>query len=288
MKKLLLYFFGGLVVFMGIVTTVVQLKFRALVAQKYEGPSFNIDAEVVGADVNLGRRIYEVRSNCKDCHGADLTGLKILDALPMGTFYGANITPAKLNSWSNFEIARAIRYGIHKTGRSLRFMPSFDYESLSKSDIASVIKYLRVAVPSEKASVEPNFGPVAKVLTILRKMPVAFPAAVIDFKIGFNEKPAEAADLSFGKYLAGACVGCHGTEFKGGKIPGGDPSWPVAANIRLGAGSQWTEETFKQLLTTGVSPLSKKPIRLPMPTEQLKELNEMEVKALWLFLSSLK
>ena len=92
----------------------------------------------------------------------------------------------------------------------------------------------------------------------------------------------------FGEYLAASCIGCHGEEYRGGKIPGGDPSWPPASNIRLGADSTWTEENFREMLKTGVSPKTGKPLQLPMPIELLKKLNSMEQEALWLFLSSLR
>jgi mono/diheme cytochrome c family protein len=205
----------------------------------------------------------------------------------MGNITGANITPFQLKDWSDEEIARAIRYGIHKSGRSLKFMPSFDYQGLSKGDIAALVAYLRSVPEVSTASAQNSFGPIAKMMGLLGKMPVVFPAENIDLKKGFAEKPEEAPTKEFGKYLAQACSGCHGQEFNGGPIPGGDPSWPPAANIRLGSNALWNEEVFTQMIKSGISPSTKNPIRAPMPVNLLKQMNELEIKALWIYFSGL-
>jgi hypothetical protein len=206
----------------------------------------------------------------------------------MGSIHGANITPSNLASWSDEEIARAIRYGVHRTGRSLRFMPAMDYVALSLGDTAALVAYLRGLPAVERPSHENRYGPVARALSVLGQMPVMFPARIIDQSRPFGEKPAEGATPEFGRYLAHACVGCHGTEFKGGKIPGGDPKWPHASNIRLGSDPRWTEAAFRQAIQTGVSPISGQKIRMPMPVALLAQMDEKELGALWAYLGSLR
>lgn len=115
-----------------------------------------------------------------------------------------------------------------------------------------------------------------------------FPAAGIDPTKGFAEKPPEAANIKFGEYLASSCKGCHGGNFEGGRIPGGDPSWPPAANIRLGANSVWTANSFDTMIRTGITPTTGKSLRPPMSTHLLKQLNPVEIKALWAYLKNLK
>jgi mono/diheme cytochrome c family protein len=108
--------------------------------------------------------------------------------------------------------------------------------------------------------------------------------------LSIHEEVAQA-DLELGKRIysvRSGCIDCHGVEYKGGKIPGGDPSWPEASNIRLGDNSTWTEQSFKNVILTGVSPTTKQTLRPPMPIALLKQMNEMEIKALWLYLSTLK
>ena len=288
MKKRILQTLAAFLFTLFVLVGYIQFKFHSMAEQRFSPPKFSISEEVAVADLQLGERLFKVRSACIECHGADLAGAKIMENSPMGTIYGANISSYKLEKWTDEEIAVAIRYGIHKEGRSLRFMPSFDFEHLSKSDVAAIIKYIRSQPPARQESHENSFGPITKVLSVLGQMPVMFPASHIDLTQGFGTKPPEAGTAEFGSYLAKDCKGCHGPEYRGGKIQGGDPNWPEAANIRLGADPIWTEAKFKDMLATGVSVRTGKPIRLPMPTEIMKKLNETETKALWLYLSSLK
>ena len=287
MKKFLFRLVLALVVLILVVVGGVQFLFSREQARIYQAPSFSIHDEVAKADVELGHRLYAVRNGCVHCHGVDLAGAKVMENPAMGTVYGANLTPANLKDWSDEEIARAIRYGIHKSGRSLQFMPSHDYQGLAKSDVAALVAYLKSMPAVDKPSPINKFGPVAKTLSVLGKMPVMFPAKFIDQTRGFDEKPAEGPSAEFGKYLAGSCMGCHGTAFRGGKIAGGDPSWPAASDIRLGMNPKWTEESFRQAMKTGMSPVTGNKIRPPMPVAMLAQMNDDELKALWLFLSSL-
>lgn len=278
----------GLVILVAVVAVIVKICFNSKASQVFAKPELQIHEDVIKADVELGKRIYAVRNGCIDCHGVDLTGAMIMEDPAMGSIHGANITPFTLKDWTDEDIGRAIRYGIHKEGRSLQFMPSFDFEGLSKGDVAAVIAYLRSVPAVEKESHKNKFGPLAHVLAVAGQMPIMFPALVVDPSKGFSEKPAEEASLDFGKYLANSCVGCHQHNYSGGKIPGGDPSWPPAADIRLGKFAAYTEESFKKMMETGVSPVSGSLLRPPMPIHLLKQMSETETKALWIFLSSLK
>jgi len=282
--KVLLVPLVGLAVFV----TAIQMKFSADENKLYESKPFAIHNEVVAADVALGKRLYSVRAGCIDCHGADLSGAMVMDNPAMGSISGANITPFALAQWSDEEIARAIRYGVHRTGRSLRFMPSFDYKGLSLGDTAALVAYLRSVPAVEKPSRANSFGPVAKILSFFGQMPVMFPARALDLRDGFTSKPEEGPTAEFGRYLANACMGCHGAEFHGGKIPGGDPSWPEAPSLRLGASSLWSEASFREVIKTGVSAVTKQKLRPPMPIALLAQMDDIEVKALWEFLGRLK
>ena len=48
---------------------------------------------------------------------------------------------------------------------------------------------------------------------------------------------AEGVTAAHGAYVANMCIGCHGAGLSGGKIPGGPPDWPAAANLTPGEGS---------------------------------------------------
>ncbi len=279
---------AGMIGLVFLLVGAVQGRFLLDSHQTYTSASFDLGDVVRNADLQLGHRIYHVRGGCVDCHGVDLAGAKLMEDPAMGSIHGANLTPFNLKAWSDEEIVRAIRYGVHRTGRSLQFMPSFDYEKMSLSDIGAVVAYLRSVPSVDRPSHANQMGPVLKVLSFIRQVPALFPAQSIDQSQGFATKPMEAPTVEFGQYLAHACAGCHGAEFKGGKIPGGDPSWPAASNIRLGANSAWNESAFKSMLVTGVSPTSGQKLRAPMPIALLAQLNETEQTALWRYLSSLK
>lgn len=288
MKKFLAYGALALLVIIVLAAAIVQIRFSLLASKIYSRPNFSIAEEMKTADVELGKRIFNVRSGCVDCHGANLTGTTFTNDPAIGKLSAANLTPSNLKSWSDDEIAHAIRYGIHKTGRSLRAMPSMEYTGLSKSDLAAVVAYLRTVPANDQKMPEPSFGPIGKILTITGQMPFALPAMVIPADAPVTVKPEEKPTLEFGKYLVNSCTGCHGSELRGGPIQGGDPAWPPAANIRMGANPVWTLESFKKTLETGISPVSGKELRPPMPVYLLKQYNETEVTAVWTYLSTLK
>ena len=266
----------------------VQARFAMEAGKVYPAPAVAIADAMATADVALGRRIYEVRSGCIDCHGQDGAGKAIMEDPAMGSIHGANITPSALREWSDEEVARVIRYGIRRDGHTVKGMPAFDYEGMSKGDVAALVAYLRSMPPVDRPSHANSIGPVLKVLAVLGKAPFALAAKYIDPSKGFADKPPEGATVAFGQYLAGACTGCHGAEFRGGPIPGGAPDWPPAANARLGANPAYSEASFKAMLKTGVSPATGQKLRQPMPVHLLAQLDETEQTALWLYLSSLK
>ena len=281
--------FVGLVLLIAMFAGYNFYRFSALSNEQYPmhpelAAALKADAK---PDLEIGRRIYFVRNGCVDCHGADLSGVKVMENGAMGSIYGVNITPAKTKDLKDEDLARAIRYGVHHTGRSLRFMPSFDFQELSKDDLNSVIAFIRSVPAVEKPDHENVFGPVAKIMGALGKMPVVFPARFIDHNRGLGAKPPEGPTEEFGKYLANACTGCHGSNYLGGPIPGGDPSWPAASNIRLGA-LGWDRATFTNVIKTGIAKSTGQPIRIPMPIVALQQMNDTESEALWKYLSSLK
>ena len=93
-----------------------------------------------------------------------------------------------------------------------------------------------------------------------------------------------------GAYVANGCIGCHGKQLAGGKIPGAPPDWPPAAKLNAGPGSALdrypTVEQFMAMLKTGVRPDGSSVSKV-MPFVSLNELNAVDVRALYLHLRSL-
>jgi hypothetical protein len=131
-----------------------------------------------------------------------------------GTFYSRNITPYRLNTWTDGEIFRAITSGVSKDGSALfPLMPYGHYGKSDKEDIYSIIAYIRTLapiqydVPESKADFPVN---------ILMHMAPAKPA--------FTTKPSEADSVKYGEYLVNmsACMICHSKEDKGDIIKGSE------------------------------------------------------------------
>lgn len=264
-------------------------KLSRSLAQAHNVPRFSIHEDVLAADVELGKRIFHVRNGCVDCHGENLAGKLVVDDPAIGRFYGANLTPANLAGRTDEQIAAAIRFGVNHEGRTLIFMPSYEYKSMSKKDVAALIAYIRSVPSVEQTHPKADIGPVAKILFLLGKMPTVAPAEEVRFSEEFETKPEEGPTAEFGSYLARtACTGCHGPQLAGGPIRGGAPDWPPAADLRLGSKAGYSREKLIAALREGTSGYTGQPIKLPMPIALTKQMSETEVEALWLYLSSLK
>jgi cytochrome c553 len=98
----------------------------------------------------------------------------------------------------------------------------------------------------------------------------------------YNEKSFE------GEYLARGCQGCHGAGLVGGPPP--DPTSPEAPNLTPAASAlgDWTEDDFLTAIRTGVTPTGRELDSQYMPWPSYAKLSDDELRALWLYLSSLE
>jgi hypothetical protein len=94
--------------------------------------------------------------------------------------------------------------------------------------------------------------------------------------------------VEHGAYVANMCLGCHGDKLSGGKIPGGPPDWPAAANITPGEGSVMPRypdvAAFQAMLRSGKRP-DGTPIQV-MPFGSLSKLSDVDAQALYAFLKT--
>jgi cytochrome c553 len=85
------------------------------------------------------------------------------------------------------------------------------------------------------------------------------------------------------------CIGCHGEHFSGGRVPGGPPDWPPAANLTPGEGSVMGRypgvTQFAAMLRTGKRPDGSGVA--VMPFESLSKLTDEDVQAVYEFLKTL-
>jgi mono/diheme cytochrome c family protein len=238
-----------------------------------------------------GKHVAETRG-CMDCHDSDLSGRLVVDAMPvMMRVAGPNLTSGQGGvgaSYSDADWVRSIRDGIGPDGKALLFMPSYEYRALGPEDLGALISFIKSAPPVDEASVELAFGPMARVLYTLGQFPLVAPELVDHSDTRFSQ-PEAGVTVEYGGYLASSCVGCHGPGFSGGKIPGGDPSWPAAANLtphESGLAS-WTFEGFNAFAQTGMTPDGRQLDAAVMPWLLLAAATEAEREAMWMYLESL-
>ncbi len=273
----------------GIFYAVQASAFDASMSKVYDVPVPKVERSTDAAVIARGKHLVEAVAGCssQDCHGKDLAGGRPLAMGPVGTFTGPNITGAgMLAAYSDGELARMLRHGLKKDGRSLAFMPVQDFNYFSDADLAAVASYLRTVPPVEKANGAVAVGPIGKILDRKGLMPLDVARKIASKKIDFAPAPAPTAE--YGQFLARGCMGCHGEGLSGGRIPGAPKSLPVPLNLTPDATglAGWTYDDFDKLMVKG---LRKNGAKLDpfMPIDNFGQMDETEKKALYAYLMSL-
>jgi mono/diheme cytochrome c family protein len=278
---------------------IVGPKVRPLTAQTFNATPQRLER---------GRYIFNASSACVDCHSshdtsnpdhpvlANMQGageVMPFDDLP-GRIVASNLTPDKdtgVGTWTDDQLARAIREGIGHDGQALfPMMPYEHYKSMSDEDLASVVVYIRALPPVRNEL--PRTEVIFPVKYLIRSVPepVATPISAPD--------PADR--LQRGAYLVnlGGCVDCHtpmdkgqtlpGMEYAGGQVFTGKWGKTVSANITPDAsGIGYYDETlFIQVFRTGYVKARK--LDALMPTEQYKGITDDDLKAMFAYLRTLK
>lgn len=253
----------------------------------------NIDSPEAATEqaVERGRHLVASRYACGECHGANLGGGVMVDAFPIGSLLGPNLTMGKGSRTLNYTAKdwdRIVRHGILPDGRGA-VMPSEDFQLMSDQELSDIVAYIRAQPPVDNEVPASTFGPLGKILVATGKMTTS--ASRIDHKRVHPEFPPVAmADSAFGAHLAGTCTGCHGANLAGGPIAGGDPKWPPARNLTphtSGIGA-WTLDDFRKAMREGVRPNGtplKAPMTIIMP--YAKNMTDTELEALWAYLRAI-
>ena len=271
---------------------------RALTTRKFENtPS------------RLARGEYLVLhvTPCMDCHAEhDWTAhdepmlpntlgagqdMNILKGFP-GKVYAPNITPdpeTGTGSWSDDQLARAIREGVSHDGRALfPFMPYERFAALSDEDLASIVVYLRSLPPVRKQ--RPRTELIFPVKYLIRSVPQPLNAPVPNPDLSTPEKR--------GKYLVTitACTDCHtpqdahgqplpGMDFGGGFILDGPWGRVASANITPDA-SGIDGAMFMQAILTGY--VGERKISQIMPWHIYRQMTSEDIAAMYAYLKTLK
>ncbi|RZJ59926.1 MAG: c-type cytochrome [Acidovorax sp.] len=248
--------------------------------------AYTTDAQTI----ERGRYLYASRG-CTDCHGAQGAGREFVNDGKGTRIVGPNITAAGVvgryqpEDWNS-----VIRHGVKPNGRPVMVMPSEDYNRFTNDDLNALVSYVRQLPPQEvTAQAVVDLPRPAWVLYGLGVIPDA--AARIDHQLAPSRPVPAGVTLANGQYVANMCIGCHGATLEGGKIPGGPPDWPAAADIRPNAqhadsamARYPNAASFVAMLRTGKRP-DGTPIQV-MPFESLGQLSDTDAQALYLYLNA--
>jgi mono/diheme cytochrome c family protein len=241
------------------------------------------------ASVEHGGYLFRSRG-CAGCHGDSGGGAVVIDDGGL-LVRSPDITPGPGHvaaAYAPVDWVRTIRHGVKPDGRPLLIMPSEDYARLTDVDLAAIVAYARQlpAASGRRATVQLPLP--VKVLYGLGMIRDA--AETIDHTLAPALPVAAEVSVAHGAYVANGCIGCHRTGLVGGKIAGAPPSWPAAARLAPGSGSVMPRyrdaQAFAAMLKSGKRP-DGSAVSEVMPFSSLRELNDLDVQALYLYLTTL-
>jgi len=245
--------------------------------RQYDNPPSAIAVDMTVEQIARGEKFVFF---CAGCHSPNkkppLLGNDFLaeaGAPPVGRMYAPNLTPAHLAGWTDGEIIRAIREGIHKNGRSLLIMPSSQFRRFSDNDVAAIVAYLRSqpAVEPDTPRTRLNFlGAIMANIAPIFQAQAAITEPVI--------APPASVTPEYGKYLASyGCTICHGQDLRG-DVQFGVPTL-------MASGLAWSEEDFLSFFYSGLRPSGLAVDGDQMPWDDLRVLfADDDLRAIFLHL----
>ncbi len=280
---------AGAVAAVAVYVMVQTSRFDASLDKVYDVPVPDVVASKDPAVIERGKHVVNAMTGCtsRACHGADLGGGVVTPMGPLGTLVAPNITSASLGAtYSDGEFARVIRHGIKKDGRSVRLMPAQEMAWLPQDDVVAIVSYLRTVAPVERENQAMSVKTLGKILDRQDKIILDVARRIDHAKTETPPPPAPTAE--YGAFLTRACSGCHGEHFSGGPLPGAPPSIPTPLNLTPDASGlkDWTFDDFEKLMKTGITKEGHT-LNPFMPIESWRNLDDVELHAIWAFLRSL-
>ena len=107
-----------------------------------------VESVPIGATAAYGKYIADI-SGCHGCHGYALSGGRV--AGPPGLPPASNLTPAGIGTWTEADLARALREGKRPDGTALNeFMPWKVFRGMTDAEVHAIWLYLR-SVPAKES-----------------------------------------------------------------------------------------------------------------------------------------
>lgn len=263
-------------------------KFNKLSKNTYtvEVPELTIPTD----SASLARGMVLAHSVCGGCHGGDMGGTEFFNEPSIAVIPAPNVTSGgRTASYSAADWVRTIRYGVKPDGHGVMIMPSRELGMMSDADMACLIGYLKTMPASSKTWPDPKFTFMSRVMAGAGMFGDMYHAEIIDMS---DTKPRTAPEpgptVEYGAYTVKfhGCPSCHGAQFNGLKTP--DPVSPPGANITKGGNfGKWSLDDFKNTLRSGTTPEGKKMDPKFMPWTAISQMTDMEMEAVFNYLSSL-
>ncbi|OON61096.1 cytochrome C [Massilia sp. KIM] len=248
-----------------------------------------LDLDNSPATLDRGRYLFNSRG-CADCHGARGAGRTIIDGDGM-LVVAPNITGGANGVVKDYDAGdwlRVLRHGVKPDGRPVQIMPSEDWNRMSDEDAVALISYARQLPPVAGVAARIETPLPFKLMYGLGVIQDA--AAKIDHTLPPEPAVTPAVSVQHGMYVANMCMGCHGANLSGGKIAGGPPSWPAAANLTPGPGSVLPRypdaASFRDMMRSGLRPDGSR-VDPAMPFAALRNLNDTDLDAMYHYFQSL-
>lgn len=245
-------FIAGLLTLIPVALLVLALNGFYKLNERYDNPVATIQVVGTPAQIARGEKLANI---CLSCHASGdqlpLSGTNFalkFDFPPMGTLYAPNLTPSgNIQDWTDGDVIRAIREGVHKNGRALLIMPAGSYRNMSDDDVQALVAYLRAQPGTGGPTPSNQFNLLGAIFMNLSDFRTAQQPA------GSVTAP-QAGTLEYGKYMVDiiGCGSCHGAQLQG-KVDNGQPGPPPGPNLTKIV-PQWTEEQFMTFFNTGQLP----------------------------------
>lgn len=242
----------GLLTLVSISLLGLALRGFAMLNQQYPNPVADIQVAGTADQIARGEQLAHI---CMSCHSPGLelplSGVDFaykFDFPPVGTLYAPNLTPGgDIDDWTDGEVIRAIREGIHKNGRSLLIMPSNIARNLSDEDVQAIVAYLRSQPPTGGPTPANQFNLMGALFMNLSDFRTA------QEPVGTVTAPPPG-NVGYGKYMVDilGCRECHGDQLQG-KLDNGAPGPPPGPNLTQIV-PLWTEAEFMNFFNTGELP----------------------------------
>jgi mono/diheme cytochrome c family protein len=240
--------------------------------------------------IERGRYLYASRG-CGECHGPNGGGRVFVDDGKGLKLAGPHISPGAgsvTSAYRSEDWVRTVRHGVKPGGEPVMIMPSEDYNRFTDSDLGALVAYIKQMPAAAGGAAVLDLPLPMRVLYGLGAIKDA--AATIDHRLPVQQAVAEGVSIEHGKYVANMCLGCHGPQLAGGKVPGGPPDWPPAARLSAGEGNviaaRYTDvDTFLKMFKSGARPDGSK--IAVMPFASLAQMSDTDARALHLYLKSL-